>query len=98
MTLAEAIDKLAAEPLVSQPGAAWNYSLSTDVLGRVVEVVSGQPFDVFLRERIFKPLRMTDTDFDVPDGQVAALGDGLFARRRRRHPADERSRRRSATR
>jgi CubicO group peptidase (beta-lactamase class C family) len=66
MTLAEGIDKLAAEPLIAQPGAAWNYSLSTDVLGRVVEVVSGQPFDVFLRERIFKPLKMTDTDFIVP--------------------------------
>ena len=65
MTLAEGIDKLAAEPLVSQPGAVWNYSLSTDVLGRVVEVVSGMPFQVFLRERIIKPLRMTDTDFVV---------------------------------
>jgi CubicO group peptidase (beta-lactamase class C family) len=69
MTLAEAIDKLAAEPLVAHPGAAWNYSLSTDVLGRVVEVASGQPFDVFLRERIFKPLRMADTDFVVPEGK-----------------------------
>jgi CubicO group peptidase (beta-lactamase class C family) len=70
-SLAEAIDKLAAAPLVSQPGAAWNYSLSTDVLGRVVEVVSGKPFDVLLRERIFTPLGMTDTSFDVPDTKVA---------------------------
>ena len=69
MTLADAIDKLAAEPLIAQPGAAWNYSLSTDVLGRVVEVASGQPFDVFLRERIFKPPKMTDTDFVVPDAK-----------------------------
>jgi CubicO group peptidase (beta-lactamase class C family) len=69
MTLAEGIDKLAAEPLVAQPGAAFNYSLSTDVLGRVVEVASGQPFDVFLRERIFKPLRMVDTDFIVPESK-----------------------------
>jgi CubicO group peptidase (beta-lactamase class C family) len=66
-TLAEAIDKLAAAPLVSQPGAAWNYSLSTDVVGRVVEVVSGMPLDVFLRERVFTPLAMNDTGFDVPD-------------------------------
>lgn len=65
MTLAEAIDKLAAEPLIAQPGTAWNYSLSTDVLGRVVEVASGMPFQVFMRERIFKPLRMVDTDFVV---------------------------------
>jgi CubicO group peptidase (beta-lactamase class C family) len=69
MTLAEGIDKLAAEPLVSQPGAAFNYSLSTDVLGRVVEVASGQPFEVFVRERILKPLKMVDTDFTVPDAK-----------------------------
>jgi len=73
MTLAEAIDKLAAEPLISQPGAAWNYSLATDVLGRVVEVASGQPFQVFMRERIFKPLRMADTDFVVPDAKWSRL-------------------------
>ena len=58
---------------MSQPGAAWNYSLSTDVLGRVVEVASGQPFDVFLRERIFKPLGMVDTDFVVPDAKWSRL-------------------------
>ena len=73
MTLAEAIDKLAAEPLIAHPGAAWNYSLSTDVLGRVVEVASGQPFQVFLRERIFKPLRMADTDFVVPEAKWSRL-------------------------
>jgi len=73
MTLAEAIDKLAAEPLIAQPGAAWNYSLSTDVLGRVVEMASGQPFQVFLRERIFKPLRMADTDFVVPEVKWSRL-------------------------
>jgi CubicO group peptidase (beta-lactamase class C family) len=66
LTLAQAIDALAAQALVSQPGAAFNYSLSTDVLGRVVEVVSGQSLDVFFRERIFTPLGMTDTGFDVP--------------------------------
>jgi CubicO group peptidase (beta-lactamase class C family) len=69
MTLEQGIDKLAAQPLMSQPGAAWNYSLSTDVLGRVVEVVSNQAFDVFLRERIFKPLGMSDTDFVVADAK-----------------------------
>ena len=72
-TLAEAIDKLAAAPLVSQPGAAWNYSLSTDVLGRVVEVVSGKPFDLFLRDRVFAPLGMTDTGFEVPDAKWSRL-------------------------
>ena len=73
MTLEEGINKLAAEPLVAHPGAAFNYSLSTDVLGRVVEVVSGQPFNVFLRERIFKPLKMADTDFVVPDAKWPRL-------------------------
>jgi CubicO group peptidase (beta-lactamase class C family) len=65
--LAENIERLAKVPLVSQPGAEWHYSLSTDVLGRVVEVASGLPFDQFLRERIFSPLKMTDTSFDVSD-------------------------------
>jgi CubicO group peptidase (beta-lactamase class C family) len=73
MTLAEGIDKLAGQPLMAQPGTAWNYSLSTDVLGRVVEVASGQPFDVFLRERIFKPLGMLDTDFVVPDAKWSRM-------------------------
>jgi CubicO group peptidase (beta-lactamase class C family) len=68
-TIAENIDKLAAAPLLSQPGAEWHYSLSVDVLGRLIEVVGGMPFDVFLRERIFKPLAMNDTSFDVPDAK-----------------------------
>jgi CubicO group peptidase (beta-lactamase class C family) len=67
MTLAQGIDLLAAQPLMAQPGSAWNYSLGFDVLGRVVEVVSGMPFDVFLSSRIFKPLDMYDTSFVVPD-------------------------------
>jgi len=69
MTLQEGIDKLAAQPLMAQPGAAWNYSLSTDVLGRIIEVASGMPFDKFLRDRITGPLGMTDTSFDVPDAK-----------------------------
>jgi CubicO group peptidase (beta-lactamase class C family) len=73
LTTAEGINKLAAEPLVAQPGSAYNYSLSTDVLGRVVEVASGQPFEAFLRERIFRPLKMNDTDFVVPDAKWSRL-------------------------
>ncbi|HMD34977.1 MAG TPA: serine hydrolase domain-containing protein [Vicinamibacterales bacterium] len=68
-TLAEAIDKLAAQPLLSQPGAEWHYSLAFDVLGRVVEVASGKPFDQFLQERLLGPLRMTDTSFVVTDAK-----------------------------
>ena len=59
-------DKLADLPLLFQPGREWNYSMSTDVLGRVVEVVSGQSLDQFMRERIFEPLGMTDTGFFAP--------------------------------
>jgi CubicO group peptidase (beta-lactamase class C family) len=69
MTLQEGIDKLASQPLMVQPGSAWNYSLSTDVLGRVVEVVSGMSFDQFLRDRIINPLGMTDTAFVVADSK-----------------------------
>lgn len=73
LTLAQAMDALAAQPLVSQPGAAFNYSLSTDVLGRVVEVVSGQTLDAFFRERIFTPLGMNDTGFEVPAAKWSRL-------------------------
>jgi CubicO group peptidase (beta-lactamase class C family) len=72
-TLEQNVDRLAKAPLVSQPGAEWHYSLSTDVLGRVVEVASGMPFDRFLRERIFVPLKMIDTAFDVPDAKWPRL-------------------------
>ena len=64
-TLADMITVLGQMPLVYQPGTRWHYSLSTDVLGRLVEVVSGQSFDDFLRERIFDPLGMDDTGFFV---------------------------------
>jgi CubicO group peptidase (beta-lactamase class C family) len=64
-TLADMVTALGQIPLMFQPGTRWNYSVSTDVLGRLVEVISGQPFDVFLRERIFEPLGMHDTGFYV---------------------------------
>src|SRR3954464_4904334 len=61
--LEECCDRWAALPLLFQPGSEWNYSVSTDVLGRVVEVASGQSLDEFFAERIFGPLGMTDTAF-----------------------------------
>ena len=61
--LAENIDRLARLPLKHEPGARWTYGLSIDVLGRVVEVASGQPFDQYLRTHIFAPLGMDDTGF-----------------------------------
>jgi CubicO group peptidase (beta-lactamase class C family) len=67
--LADNVERLAKAPLVSQPGAEWHYSLSTDVLGRVVELAAGMPFDTFLSQRIFGPLHMTDTSFVVPEAK-----------------------------
>jgi CubicO group peptidase (beta-lactamase class C family) len=61
--LEEVVNKLATMPLVSHPGEDWNYGMSIDVLGRVVEVISGQTIDVYLKENIFVPLRMNDTCF-----------------------------------
>jgi CubicO group peptidase (beta-lactamase class C family) len=68
--LAACCDMWASLPLLFQPGTEWNYSVATDVLGRVIEVVSGQPLDRFLADRIFGPLGMTDTRFFV-DGDDA---------------------------
>lgn len=72
-TLAEASDDFAGFPLLFQPGTAWNYSVSTDVLGRVVEVLSGKSLDDFFQERIFGPLGMVDTGFFVPTEEVGRL-------------------------
>jgi CubicO group peptidase (beta-lactamase class C family) len=71
--LATFVRKLGGLPLVFQPAMRWNYSVSTDVLGHLVAVVSGKPFDVFLRERIFGPLDMRDTDFWVPAEKLDRL-------------------------
>ncbi len=64
-SLAEAVDAWASFPLRFQPGTAWNYGVSTDVLGRVIEVVSGKRLDVFMRESFFEPLGLKDTGFRV---------------------------------
>ncbi len=68
--MAEWVPRLAEQPLLYQPGAAWVYSLSVEVQGYLVEVLSGQPFDEFLQERIFDPLGMTDTGFYVPGDKL----------------------------
>lgn len=69
-TLKEMVGKLSRIPLVHQPGTTWEYSVSTDVLGYLVEVISGMSFDAFLEREIFKPLGMVDTSFHVPDEKV----------------------------
>ena len=63
--LANMIRKLGGIPLIHQPGTAWKYGMSTDVLGYLVQIVSGMPFETFLKTRIFEPLGMNDTGFSV---------------------------------
>src|SRR5674476_1591027 len=70
---------LAALPLMFDPASVWEYSRATDVLGRVLEVISGQALGVCLEERIFKPLGMTDTGFSVPKQDQGRLAEP-FAR------------------
>ena len=70
-TLDEMVEKLASLPLEFSPGTAWNYSVSTDVLGYIVGKLTGQPFEAYLRERILQPLGMADTDFHVHAGKEA---------------------------
>jgi CubicO group peptidase (beta-lactamase class C family) len=66
-TLAQMIDVLADLPLVYHPGISWEYSVATDVMARLIEVISGQRFDKFIQSRIFGPLGMVDTAFVVPE-------------------------------
>ena len=68
--LQEIVARLGKIPLLYQPGTKWHYSIAADVLGRLIEVTSGQPFDVFLAERIFQPLGMVDTGFYVPPEKI----------------------------
>lgn len=72
-TLAEMVDRLAELPLHYHPGTSWEYSVATDVVARLVEVISGLDFDAFLRERIFAPLGMADTGFFVPEREQPRL-------------------------
>jgi CubicO group peptidase (beta-lactamase class C family) len=68
--LAHMCEKLGEIPLQYQPGTTWHYSVSVDVQGRLIEVLSGQPLDEFFEERIFKPLGMVDTGFYVPEEKL----------------------------
>lgn len=84
-SLALFADRLAEMPLVYQPGTHWSYSNGLDLMGRVIEVVSGKPFDVFLKERLFEPIGMTSTFFQVPASEArrlttnfGALGNNLI--------------------
>jgi CubicO group peptidase (beta-lactamase class C family) len=67
------VDKVSAIPLLSQPGKAWRYSVAVDLQGYIVEKLSGQPLDAFMRNRIFAPLKMKDTAFQVPADKTGRL-------------------------
>lgn len=71
--IASFVASLGTLPLLHQPGEVWEYAIGYDVLGRVIEVVSGQTFDQFLQSRLFAPLRMVDTGFHVPEDKLARL-------------------------
>src|SRR4029077_9929676 len=77
LTMDEFIAQLSKAPLLYQPGTRWEYSLSTDVLGRVIEVVSGKPLGEDLAERLYRPLEMTDTGFLVPADKRARIAQPL---------------------
>ena len=75
--LQELVERLGNSPLLYQPGTKWHYSIAADVLGRLIEVASGQSFDCFLAERIFQPLGMVDTGFYVPTEKIDRLA-GMY--------------------
>ncbi len=77
-SLEEFANRLGTLPLILDPGKKWSYSVSIDLLGRVIEVASGMPFDAFLSERIFKPLGMTSSYFQVPLSEVGRFTDNFF--------------------
>ena len=75
LTTAEYFARLAKLPLAHQPGSTWDYSVATDVLGRVLEVVHGQDLDTVLRERVTRPLAMRDTGFSAPPASHARIAE-----------------------
>lgn len=88
-SLAEMITHLGELPLVAHPGESWQYGVSTDVLGRLVEVVSDQRFGEFLEERIFKPLGMNDTAFTVSDADLTRFSELYVQQGRDGEPAPD---------
>lgn len=70
-TLEELVNKLSKLPLVYQPGTRYEYGFSVDVIGRLIEVISGQPYEVYMKEQVLDPLGMTDTAFYVPEEKVS---------------------------
>jgi CubicO group peptidase (beta-lactamase class C family) len=77
VTPAAQVEAMAKLPLAYQPGTTWAYSLSVDILGRVVEAASGKRLSEFLDERLFRPLKMRDTGFSLPQAKLARLAEPL---------------------
>jgi CubicO group peptidase (beta-lactamase class C family) len=77
VTAAEQVEAMAKVPLAYQPGTTWAYSLSVDMLGRVVEAASGKRLSEFVEERLFRPLKMRDTAFSLPQAKLARLAEPL---------------------
>jgi CubicO group peptidase (beta-lactamase class C family) len=74
-TNADQVDELCGLPLLHQPGTKWEYSRSTDVLGRLVEIISGQTLGIFLNQRILTPLGMVDSGFSVPESDHSRIAE-----------------------
>ena len=77
VTPAQQVTSMAKAPLSTQPSSTWEYSMSSDILGRVVEAASGKPLAVFLDERLFKPLKMVDTGFKIPQNDLNRMAQPL---------------------
>jgi CubicO group peptidase (beta-lactamase class C family) len=75
ITLDEMIQRVAKLPLITQPGTQWHYSIAVDIQGYIVQKLSGMPFEEFLEQRIFKPLKMADTGFYVPQEKLGRLAE-----------------------
>jgi CubicO group peptidase (beta-lactamase class C family) len=95
-SLPEMITKLSRLPLAHQPGEVWEYSMATDVLGRVVEVVSGATLDAFIEERITKPLKMASTAFWVQSPDQNRVAEPAGGSRDRQTTTNARSDREAA--
>jgi CubicO group peptidase (beta-lactamase class C family) len=81
LSLDESVRRIADLPLMNHPGEAWHYSVATDVIGRLVEVISGQSLRAFFYKRILKPLGMVDTAFSVPSEKISRFAT-LYGRSR----------------
>jgi CubicO group peptidase (beta-lactamase class C family) len=79
--LADVVKKIAARPLIADPGEKFVYGLNVDILGYLIEILSKQPLDVFLKEKVLQPLGMTDTYFYLPENKYQRLVE-LYSKER----------------